>query len=189
MVQASVETPTLDSFLAMPETKPASEYTDGKITQKPMPKGKHSILQASLTTAINEALSTQQIAFAFPELRCTFSGRSIVPDVSVFTWSRIPIDQDGEVANEFKQHPDWAIEILSPDQSQTPVWNKIIHALNYGTQMGWLVDPQGRSVLTCSVGAHPQLFTQADQKPSVPEFAAPLALTLGTVFGWLKFGG
>ena len=36
---------TLEEFLKLPETKPASEYIQGEIIQKPMPKTKHSILQ------------------------------------------------------------------------------------------------------------------------------------------------
>ena len=29
---------TLEDFLQLPETKPASEYIEGEITQKPLPK-------------------------------------------------------------------------------------------------------------------------------------------------------
>ena len=72
MVKAPVKTFTLEDFLKLPETKPASEYINGQIIQKPMPQGKHSILQGKLVTAINAALKSQRIAFAFPELRCTF---------------------------------------------------------------------------------------------------------------------
>ncbi len=36
---------TLKEFLDLPETKSASEYIDGQIIQKPMPKGKHSAIQ------------------------------------------------------------------------------------------------------------------------------------------------
>ena len=42
MVQAPPKPITLEDFLAQPETKPASEYLDGKISQKPMPQGEHS---------------------------------------------------------------------------------------------------------------------------------------------------
>ncbi len=35
---------SLQEFLQQPETKPASEYIDGEIIQKPMPKGRHSRL-------------------------------------------------------------------------------------------------------------------------------------------------
>ncbi|MEY3555069.1 MAG: hypothetical protein RLZZ580_1123 [Cyanobacteriota bacterium] len=34
---------SLEAFLALPETKPAREYYQGIVTQKPMAKGKHSI--------------------------------------------------------------------------------------------------------------------------------------------------
>jgi Uma2 family endonuclease len=35
---------TLEEFLKRPETKPASEYTDGQVGQKPIPQGEHSLL-------------------------------------------------------------------------------------------------------------------------------------------------
>jgi Uma2 family endonuclease len=42
MVQTPSKPITLDKFLQQPETKPASEYIDGHIIQKPMPQGQHS---------------------------------------------------------------------------------------------------------------------------------------------------
>ena len=85
MVTTPSKTITLQEFLALPETKPASEYIDGKIIQKPMSKGKHSTIQTELSAAINVALKPQKTARAFSELRCTFGGRSTVFDVTVFT--------------------------------------------------------------------------------------------------------
>ena len=121
---------TLEEFLRLSETKPASEYIGGKIIQKPMPKGKHSTIQTELSTAINNALKPQKTARAFSELRCTFGGRSTVPDVTVFTWERIPRDDNGAIADSFQAAPDWTIEILSPDQSQTKVIKNILHCLD-----------------------------------------------------------
>ncbi len=134
MVQSPSKPITLEEFLQLPETKPASEYIDGQIVQKPMPQGKHSTIQTELSTTINVILKPQKIARAFSELRCTFGGRSTVPDISVFTCNNIPRDQKGEVANTFPTAPDWTIEILSPYQSQTKVTKNILHCLNYGTQ-------------------------------------------------------
>ncbi len=65
----------LAEFLKLPETKPASEYIDGEIIQKPMPKTRHSRLQGKLIGTINEVVEERQIAYAFPELRCTFGER------------------------------------------------------------------------------------------------------------------
>jgi Uma2 family endonuclease len=98
MLQTPKKTITLEEFLKLPETKPASEYINGQIIQKPMPQGKHSKLQGKLVTTINKVVETQRIALAFPELRCTFGGRSIVPDVAVFAWERIPVDENGDIA-------------------------------------------------------------------------------------------
>jgi len=96
---------TLEEFLKLPETKPASEFLNGRIYQKPMPQGKHSRLQLKLCNAVNQVAEEQQIDRP-PELRCTFGGRSIVPDVTVFSWGRIPFDTEGEVENVFALHPD-----------------------------------------------------------------------------------
>jgi len=48
MTIAASESITLEKFLKLPETEPASEYIDGEIIQKPMPKGRHSRLQGKL---------------------------------------------------------------------------------------------------------------------------------------------
>jgi len=72
MVQTPAKALTLDEFLQLPETKPASEFIDGQVIQKPMPQGKHSSVQLDLGTVINLALKPQHIARAYPELRCTY---------------------------------------------------------------------------------------------------------------------
>ena len=95
MVETQTKPLTLEQFLALPETKPASEYvTAGKIVQKPMPQGKHSLLQIKLIIFINSMLMEQNIGIAFSELRCTIGGRSIVPDVVVLEQKNIPKDDD-----------------------------------------------------------------------------------------------
>ncbi len=188
MVKAPTQTLTLSEFLKLPETKPASEYINGQIIQKPMPQGKHSKLQGKLVTAINEVVEVQRIALAFPESRCTFGGRSIVPDVAVFAWERIPLDQNGDVANVFQAAPDWTIEILSPDQSQTKVTGNILHCLKHGSRLGWLIDPDIRSVLVYPTGQQPELLQKVGDVLPVPDLVEGLQLTVGDLFGWLRLG-
>lgn len=50
MVRTLSKNITLAEFLMLPETKPASEYIDGQIIQKPMPQGKHSIIQGEMVS-------------------------------------------------------------------------------------------------------------------------------------------
>ncbi len=140
MVQTPVRQITLAEFLDLPETKPASEYVDGQIIQKPMPQGHHSIIQSELSTELTITLRRPGIATTFSELRCTFSGRLIVPDLAVFENSRIPSNA-GQIENVFTIAPDWTIEILSPGQSANKVLKNINYCLAQGTPMGWLIDP------------------------------------------------
>ena len=110
MVQTPIKQLTLEEFLALPETKPASEYINGQVLQKPMPQGQHSRIQQKLLDAINavafdalcaryshcaECIEAESIALALPELCCTFGGRSTVPDIAVFRWDRISTNADG----------------------------------------------------------------------------------------------
>lgn len=185
MVQTIPKGITLEGFLKLPETKPASEYINGQIIQKPMPQGKHSTIQTELSPAINAIVKPQRIARAFSELRCTFGGRSIVPDVCVFTWERIPRDENGEIGNVFQAAPDWTIEILSPDQSQTKVIKNILHCLEYETQIGWLIDPEEQSVFVYLRNQQPIVLDEAEALLPVPEFASKVRLTVGELFGWL----
>jgi Uma2 family endonuclease len=185
MVQTSTKPITLEEFLQLPETKPSSEYIDGQIIQKPMLQGKHSTIQTEFSTTVNLILKPRKIARAFSELRCTFGSRSIVPDVSVFTWQRIPRDQNGEIANVFPIAPDWTIEILSPDQSQTKVTKNILHCLNHGTQMGWLIDPAEQTIFVYLPKQQPQVFDQLGNLLPVPFLAEELSLTVQSIFDWL----
>ena len=186
MVQTPSKAPTLAEFLHLPETKPASEYIDGQIIQKPMPQGKHSVIQGELVAAINAVVKPQRMARAFPELRCTFGDRSTVPDIAVFCWDRIPRDENGEIANTFSTAPDWTIEILSPDQSQTKVTKNILHCLQHGTSMGWLIDPDEQTVFIYRPKHEPEVLDQPSDVVAVPPFATELQLTIATVFAWLS---
>ena len=186
MVQAPFKPLTLKEFLQLPETKPAGEYIHGHIVQKPTPKGRHSRLQGKLCTTINQAVEDAEVAYAFPELRCSFGGRSIIPDVAVFQWDRIPFTPEGAVPDNFDLPPDWTIEILSPDQRSNKVLGNILHCLEHGSRLGWFVDPDDFSVL-CLLPQQQPVLCQSDQ----PLFVLPdleLTLTATQVFGWLKMG-
>lgn len=185
MVQTPAKALTLEEFLELPDTKPASEYIDGHIIQKPMPQGEHSAIQTELATAINAVLRQKRIARAFSELRCTFGKRSIVPNISVFTWSRIPCKENGEVANVFPIAPDWTIEILSPDQSQTKVTKNILYCLRCETQMGWLIDPAEQSVFVYLPDQATAFYDEPEAQLPVPQFAKDFNLTVQDLFNWL----
>ncbi|MCL1467914.1 Uma2 family endonuclease [Argonema galeatum] len=184
---SSVESPTkisLEEFLQLPETQPASEYINGQIYQKPMPQGEHSILQSELASSINQMGKPQKLAYAFPELRCTFGGGAVVPDVTVFEWSRIPRKANGRIENRFNIAPDWTIEILSPEQSANRVIRKIIFCLKHGTQLGWLIDPEDESVMIFQPNQTPDVKYNDEILP-VLSVLGDWQLSGADLFSWL----
>ncbi|NEQ95161.1 MAG: Uma2 family endonuclease [Cyanothece sp. SIO2G6] len=187
MVQIPTKPITLEAFLRLPETKPASEYINGQISQKPMPQGKHSRLQDKFVKVINRVVETEKIACAFPELRCTFDGGSIVPDIAVFTWDHIPTDDTGEVADVFPLAPDWTIEILSPGQRSTRVTKNILRCLRNGTQMGWLIDPDDRGVLIHQPGQEVEVLDEPESLLLMPSLMGDFTFRVADLFGLLRF--
>lgn len=186
---ATQEGLSLADFLAMPETKPASEFIDGKIVQKPMPKGKHSLLQVELASEINRYARSAKIAYALTELRCTFGGRSLVPDIAVIRWENLPRDEDGEIADRFERYPDWVIEILSPDQSAITVMEKIIFCLEQGTELGWLIDPQAKSISVFQPLSLPQIYSTEKKPNKLIKMVSGFEdwqLSITDIFEWLK---
>ncbi|WP_017305300.1 Uma2 family endonuclease [Spirulina subsalsa] len=177
---------TLTEFLALPETEPACEFFAGEVSQKPMPKGRHSCLQYEVCNAINQVAKRDKIAYAFPELRCTFGDRSFVPDIAVFQWHNIPFLPDGEVPDRFEIPPDWVIEILSPEQKVNQVIAKILYCMEQGSQLGWFVDPDDRSILVFWCDRPPVIISAQNSLPTLA--GIELNLTAEQIVQWLKMG-
>ena len=170
----------------MPETKPASEFIDGQIIQKHMPKADHGIVQTDLAAAITTYLRRNKIGRAITELRCTFNGRSIVPDITVLPQASIPRREDGKaLSEELLEAPHWMIEILSLGQSQTKVVRKILHALGHGTHMAWLIDPSEECVFVYTPDLKMALYEKSEGVLPMPQFAIDFQLTVGELVSWL----
>lgn len=175
---------TLDDFLKLTyiDESPAWEYVNGKILQKNMGGGKHSLLQKRLVSAIDSTNSNYE---AFPELRCSFANRSVVPDVAVVAKDKLPIDENGDISSTgINFAPDWVIEILSPDQSQTKVTGNILHCLRNGCLLGWLIDPKERSIIVYQPDSLPIIFTETDILPVLAEM--DFLLRVDDIFAWLR---
>lgn len=188
MVQTQSRPMTLEAFLAMPETEPASDFINGQIIQKPMPQGKHSRLQDKFVNVINNTVEPSKVACAFPELRCVCGTNAVVPDIAVFTWEHLPIDDNGEIANVFSIAPDWMIEILSPGQRYPKVIRKIQCCLQHATSMGWLIDPNDRAVLIHRPDKAVQviLVDEFDSILPMPDFMSDLPYTIEDLFNLLR---
>lgn len=180
-----VKAPSLDEFLKLPEEKPALQYEDGRITQKVSPKGQHSQLQSDLVELILQFARPRKLARAYAELRATYGGRSTVPDLSVYRWSRLPIQADGKIANDFVDPPDVAIEIVSPDQSATTLVRRCLWYVSNGVAIALLIDPEDESVLRFRPNQAPMSLTGPD-RIDLDDVLPGFALTVQQVFDLMQ---
>lgn len=178
---------TLEEFLELPEEEPALEYMDGMVSQKVSPQGQHSLLQYVLIELINRFTRPIKLALAFPELRTTFPGFSLVPDVAVYRWERIPRTPDGKVANRFTESPDIAIEIVSPDQSVTALVRKCLRFVEEGVRIALLVDPDDESVIRFGAKATTRALRGSDHI-DLSEVLPGFELTVQQLFDPLRLG-
>lgn len=178
---------TLDEFLRLPDEEPALEFEDGAVRQKVSPKGQHSTLQWALTESVNAFARERRLALAFPELRATFAGRSYVPDVSVYTWDRIPRTEAGEVADDFLEPPAIAVEIVSPEQSVNRLVRRCLWYVDHGVAVALLIDPRDRSVLLFRPGARP-VPVRGDERIDVDDVLPGFTLTPAAIFAALTLG-
>src|SRR5262252_4303342 len=132
---------TREEILTLPEEKPALELApDGTVTQKVAPKRRHSRLQVALILLVEGAARGQ--AFAFSELTVDFGDAVYVPDVAVYRRSRIPLTQEGEIAEgTMTDPPDIAVEIVSPGQRVTSLVRKCVWYVEHGVTLALIVDP------------------------------------------------
>jgi Uma2 family endonuclease len=174
---------TLADFLQLPdmEESPAWEYVNGVALQKPMPKTRHSLLQKRLVNVVDDNTNDYT---ALPELRCTFGGRSVVPDISVIAWQRILVTAAGEPADDFNAAPDWTMEILSPNQNATRVIDNILHCIKHGAKLGWMLDPDDYSILVLTPHREPEVFR--GDRPLTLMINSNLVLTADQIFAWLQ---
>ncbi|MBA2448367.1 MAG: Uma2 family endonuclease [Chloroflexi bacterium] len=164
---------TLEEFLALPEEKPALELLDGVVRQKVAPQWLHSRFQYGFAERINRFAEPRKLASAFPELREASGRDSLVPDLAVYRWERIPRTATGRLVNAAPTPPDIAIEIRSPGQRLGDLIDKCRRYLTHGAQLGFVVDPNGETVTRVAPEGSPTTLRgddRIDLGPVLPDF-------------------
>jgi Uma2 family endonuclease len=181
------ETLTLEEFLRMPgiDERPYKEFIDGRVETKVSPQKKHGRLEKRLINHVDAFSEPRESGEAFPELRCTFAGRSIIPDVVFLLDEHIETDENGEILDPTFRPPDIHIEIVSPEQSVRKCREKLVFSTNNGCPLGWLIDPIRKTVHVFRPGQRAKQVP-ADGvlagDPVLPGYRLPVA----ELFGWLK---
>jgi Uma2 family endonuclease len=132
---AAVTTPvSVEEYLST-NYKPACEFIDGVLRQKPMPTRKHGLLQARFAQLVNvgfpdfEAASEVTVQIA--------TGKYLVPDLIV--------QQRSNIQEPYPSAPVYlCVEILSPADRMSEVLAKCEEYHAWGLETAWIVDPEAR---------------------------------------------
>lgn len=175
---ATIAPLTLDQFLALPETKPGSEYIDGEVAQKTMPSTGHSIIQRLVSFVFTLYLREHPIADGGSEWRCIFGlpgdEQARLPDFALALRERLRSTRDDQ---PFRGAPDFAVEILSPDDRMSDALAKVRFYLEHGVRLVWLIDPRTRIVLVWSAWGTPEQVVEdgmLDGRDVLPGFSTPV---------------
>ena len=164
-MMATTTRTTLEEFLALPETEPASEYICGEVVQKPMPDQAHALLQLYIGSLLLQFLAHSPLGRAATEWRCVFGPRGqkqgFVPDLVFVSQARMP--KGSTLRHRFlRTAPDLAVEILSRGQPDERFDRKIAFYLTHGVRLVWIIDPQARTVTVLAPGVKPRTLTTGD---------------------------
>jgi Uma2 family endonuclease len=181
------KTLTLQDFLRLPDIDehPYREYIDGRMEAKLSPQKRHSALQKRLVEHMDAFAAPENAGESFPELRCTFAGRSIIPDIAFLLDEHIEYDEAGELVNETTCPPDIHIEIVSRDQSVRKCRDRIVFSTANGCPLGWLIDPGSRVVQVFRPGQPPTQIAGDGVVEGEPVLVG-YRLPVSELFGWLK---
>ena len=172
---------TLKEFLAQPEQKPALEYIAGEVTEKMPPVTEHIIVQLQFRDLVDGFARPGNLARAFPELRETYAETSTIPDVSVFTWARLPRKPGGGWLNDVREPPDITFEILSPGQSATDLLVRCLWYVANGVRVALYADPSRRVVIAFRPGAEPVALVEQGALP-LDDVIAGFSLDVAALF-------
>jgi len=135
--------------IAVPQTKPATEWVNGRALQKASPQFRHAYAQGALAAALGawaDRTGTGRVGLEWDFLVTPpgEAARPLVPDIAFLSYERIGYD-DEEAAQIPYMAPDVAVEILSPGDRCRDIDEKIRVYLAAGAKSVVLIDPVART--------------------------------------------
>jgi Uma2 family endonuclease len=152
--------------------KPACEYIDGVLRQKPMPTRKHGLIQGRLVYLIT--MGFQDFEAASEVTVRIRTGKYLVPDLVVQRCDRIQDPYPSEPVH-------LCVEILSPEDLMSEIFAKCEEYHAWGVETAWVVDPEDRRAWEYRNGQRP-----AEVSGSGSLTADGISISLSQLFSVLR---
>jgi Uma2 family endonuclease len=131
--------------------EPDMEYVDGQLVERHVGEYFHGLLQGAIVSELNQRRRARRFR-VFPETRVRINDRPRyrIPDISVMSLPH-------EVTSVLTR-PHLVIEIVSPDDEVSEMFQKVADYAEAGIPYVWIVDPYKRSVMEAGQGTvhHPE---------------------------------
>ena len=167
--------------IVLPETKPETEWVDGRALQKMSPTYDHARVQALLAAALSDWADEGKYGRVGTEWRFRIAPpreivRPLVPDVAFLSYASMPRETPRTDVQIPLAAPTVAIEILSPDDRPRDVAHKIETYLAAGTSAIFVFDPREATVAIFD-GAPVRTLREGEmlEHSALPGFALDLA--------------
>ena len=127
--------------------KPYIEQIHGRRERKVSPKLRHARLQWRIAAALDRHLG--DLGDVGTECRCFLieneeKPSSLLPDVSYYSFERLPRNLEEDERERPRIAPDIAFEILSPRESRRRISEKTELYLRHGARLVAVLDPKTR---------------------------------------------
>jgi Uma2 family endonuclease len=176
---------TVDEWVQHPDAD-QYELVDGVLRARMVNQNQHEYAVARLVRILDVHLEDRAIAGAVFGSNTKYrvrTRRGIMPDVSVVLGAKV--EQIDPAAAYNTVGPDLAAEVLSPDQDEDYIEERLDDYWKLGTAEVWIVDPRARTVIGHARGEHEfELFARAEDEE---EFSSRLltGLTFSVRLLWM----
>ncbi len=192
MTTATIANPkllTVAEFAARPEPEDGSkeELVRGEVVSMPPPGFPHGIVQGhfyfylrSWANGRRQSSGRVTVESGLPTETDPDTVRG--PDVAYWSYARLPADRVPNVYADVAA--DVVVEVLSPDDSQRRIAQKIGEYFAVGVRLVWVADPDDRTVTVYTKpGDGTVLRSDATLTGSdvLPEFSCPVASLFETI--------
>ena len=165
--------------IVLPETKPATEWVNGRALQKVSPQRRHALAQGVFIArlyewAMREGTGRVGTEWEFRVAPPGEARRPLVPDVAYLSYATVPYETPAE-ADIPRVAPDVVAEIRSPGDRAADVEEKVRVYLAAGTKVVFLVDTEAHKVTARTAGSS-RVFHKSEELTdrSLPGFSMPV---------------
>ena len=166
--------------IEVPQTKPATEWVNGRALQKMNPRERHGRAQSAFLVALLEWSREHGSGRVCPEwdFRLAPPGeprRPLVPDVAYLSYGRVSYDDD-DAASIPIVAPNAVVEVLSPGDARRDVEEKVRVYIASGTEVVFIVDPIRETTEVCDAHGRKKFHRgEVLTHGSLAGFALPVA--------------